>query len=580
MQKLMLKIQFSKHITQKRALVLLGIFIALLVVSSFSLVVVARAKKISLDADKNQHVTIPPTAPYVPDELIVKFREGYIPYVLEKEIAIRNEKKEHLIGRRVQKIDDLATKVVGDVTPEEKKALIEYQLKQAGVESFEREFITEDSQLDAFYIFTLKKGSSITKAQEELSSVDFLESTEPNFISKIFKTPNDTNYPAMGWPAKISAPSAWDTTIGSASIIAAVLDTGVDLSHPDLMSHIITGYDFANNDGNPQDDVGHGTHVAGTIGAVGDNGQGVVGVNWNVRIMPLKVCSATDCQEVDIARAIAYASDNGAKVINMSLGTPAPHSQPCSAGSNYQSAISYAVSKGVSVFVSAGNDNRDVVIVSPASCQGVITVGASTSSDTRASFSNFGGKVSIAAPGVSILATFLRGKSVDASCGDSNFGTSTDGVGYCSGTSMASPIAAGAGALLLSVNPSLNPSQIKDCLVNNADTITTDRVIGPRLNILKAIQNCSTGTSLPTATPTVAGSPGTSVSPSPETTISPSPSTTEATPTLTPTPSLIIVGSPTPTPTPIVYYSCHYDPVCAAGNPNAIQICPLVCEEL
>lgn len=558
---------------------LLGILIALLVLCSFSLVVVARTKKVSLDADKNQHLTIPPTAPYVPDELIVKFRKGYIPHVLEKEISQRNEKRKNLIRRQTQKIDDIATKVVGDVPPEEKKQNIEYQLKQAGIISYVREFTSDNTQLNAFYIVTLKKGSSITKVQEVLSGFDFLESTEPNFISKIFRTPNDTNYPAMGWPAKISAPSAWDITIGSGSIIAAVLDTGVDLTHPDLMPNLITGYDFANNDSNPQDDVGHGTHVAGTIGAVGDNSQGVVGVNWNVKIMPLKVCSTSDCQDADIARAIVYASDNGAKVINMSMGTPAPYTQPCSAGSNYQTAISYAVSKGVTVFVSAGNDHRDVVVVSPASCQGVITVGASTSSDTRASFSNFGGKVSIAAPGVSILATFLRGTSIDASCGDSSFGTGSDGVGYCSGTSMSSPVTAGAGALLLSVNPSLNPTQVKDCLVNNADAITTDKPIGPRLNILKAIQNCSTGTSLPTATPTVSVSPGTTVSPSPSTTVSPVPSGTEATPTLTPTPS-VPGGSPTPTPTPIVYYSCHYDPSCAAGNPNAIQICPLVCEEL
>jgi subtilisin family serine protease len=459
-----------------------------------------------------KHLTIPPTAPYVPNQIIVKFRDGFIPIDLLDE-----EKKSHFFGPIGNVIDDIALTIKGEQTAEEKISMINSSFKAIGVESYSRIFINNSPLLKGFYVLHVREGISLTKLQSEIAKLDFLYSSEPNFISKISNIPNDPSYSSMGWIDKIGAPLAWDSTTGSDSLVVAVVDTGVDLAHPDLAQNIVTGYDFANDDSDPSDDVGHGTHVAGAIGAIGNNNLDVVGVNWKVKIMPIKVCATESCEEGAIARGIQYAADNGAKVINMSLGTSAPAIQQCATGTLYESVISYALSKNVTIVAAAGNDNRNAALGSPGSCPGVITVGATTSSDTRANFSNYGSAVTIAAPGVGILSTFWRGHDIAApgypvTCGDSTFGSASDGMGYCSGTSMASPIVAGAAALLLSVNPSLTPDQVKNCLVQNGDPITTDQLIGGvRLNIYKAIQACSSGV---VPNPTLSISPSLSPNPS------------------------------------------------------------------
>lgn len=578
------KIHFAKHVTLHKILIGIGILLVVFLVSFTSLVVTAKTKKDQKIYTSNKQIVIPPQAPYVPSQLVVKFKDGYAPDSLEKIIKKREASRKNILASPKLLIEDSATKLVGDSLPETELVKIQESLKAIGIISYEKQFESDSQGLRNFYILKFEVGKDVVDIQENLSKLEFLEYTQPNFIYSIDKTPNDPSFSQMGWPQKISAPVAWDKTTGSSSIIVAVLDTGVDVGHPDLASNITVGYDFANNDSNPQDDIGHGTHVGGTIGAIGDNGLGVVGVSWNVKIMPVKVCAPSGCQGADTFKGIEYAADHGARVINMSLGTQAPYVEPCSPAGPYQAVINYAISKGVTVVVSAGNDNRNISSVSPASCLGVLVVGATNANDTRASFSNFG-SVKIAAPGVGILATFLRGVSMDSSCGDSNFGSSSDGVGYCSGTSMSSPIVAGAAGLLLSYNPSLAPDQVKDCLIQNGDAITTDKPIGGvRVNIAKAIDNCSTGSPLPTATPTTGTPlPSGGASPSPVTTVSvsPGPSSEEptATPTSTPTPTGVVT-SPTPTPTPVIFYSCHYDPACEQSNPSTIQLCPLVCEKI
>ncbi len=260
-------------------------------------------------------------------------------------------------------------------------------------------------------------------------------------------------------------------------VVVAVIDTGVDFGHPDLAGQSwvnddevcdnladddgngfvddCNGWDFGNEDNQPwsagQND--HGTHVAGTIAASADNGVGVVGMAPEVEIMDLNVDGAGGMTLSGIARAVRYAADNGANIINMSLGTQP--GTPSWAAQVLIDAVAHAEASGVLVVVAAGNAdvNLDAQPVWPANIEApnMITVGASAPDDTRASFSNYGSPVDLFAPGVLILSTVPGGYS------------------FMNGTSMASPTAAGAAAAVLSANPDLDPREVRTQLVGTAD---------------------------------------------------------------------------------------------------------------
>ena len=366
---------------------------------------------------------------------------------------------------------------------------IDKKLKGIGIRDYKQEFEGNDEKLDNFYILYYDPAIKIEQIQEKLKNLSFLQSAEPNSMMQILITPNDPSYPQLWGMEKIQAPQAWEISTGSNSIIAADIDTGVDLNHPDLSSNLVPGWNLINNTDNPQDDHGHGTHVAGTIGGIGNNGIGVVGVNWNVKIMPIKVMGANGSgNTATIVNGIKYAADNGARVANLSLGGKG------ACAPSQQNVVNYAVSKGMVVVFAAGNDGSDAINSQPGNCSGVITVGATTASDSRASFSNFGNVVEIAAPGVGIVSTYLGGyKSAQ-------------------GTSMAAPHVTGAVALLLSAKPNLSPAEVSECLINSGDIINTDRPIGPRLNIANAIRDCQKGSD-PVATTAVTSGPTTSVAP-------------------------------------------------------------------
>ena len=275
-----------------------------------------------------------------------------------------------------------------------------------------------------------------------------VEYAEPNYILATQETvPNDPDYTRQWGLAAIGASDAWDIQTGNADIIIGLIDTGVDLDHPDLQGKISAGWDFVNNDGDPQDDNGHGTHVAGIMAATANNGIGITGVSWGARIMPVKVLDASGSGSyADVAAGILYAVDHGAKVINLSLGGTSP-------SITLEEAVNYAADHGVVMVASAGNRGTTGVTY-PAKYPNTIAVGAVDSNMSLASFSSQGPEVDLVAPGIDIYSTLL----------DNSYGLKN-------GTSMAAPFVSGAAALLLSANGANTNNEIVAALENSTQDL-------------------------------------------------------------------------------------------------------------
>jgi len=319
---------------------------------------------------------------------------------------------------------------------------------------------------------------------------------QPNYIRRALLTPDDELYDRQWHYENINLPDAWETTTGSSDIIVAVLDTGILSEHPDLdPDRLVPGYDFVSDafrgqdgdgiDPDPEDEGDdpanqsssfHGTHVAGTIGAWTNNGIGVAGVSWEVSIMPVRVLGVLGGTASEVSQGIRFAAgltnesgtvpDEAAHVINMSLG---------GAGTSpiEQAAVTDARNAGTIVIAAAGNDSSSDEY-SPAGLDGVISVSASTVSGTKASYSNYGDKVDVAAPG---------GEFWDAD-GDDNLDAVLSTLGnddgdfnykYYQGTSMACPHMAGVVALMLAVNAELTPDDI-DMLLAGTHPDTSTRI--------------------------------------------------------------------------------------------------------
>jgi thermitase len=272
----------------------------------------------------------------------------------------------------------------------------------------------------------------------------------------------------VGTPdADIDAPEAWAISTGSPAVMVAVIDTGIDYTHPDLAANYAGGYDFVNLDGDPMDDHGHGTHVSGTIAAAMNNrtgdpaaDEGIVGVAPNARILAYKVCAGDGtCSDFAIQQAIAQAIADGAKVINMSLGS-------ADASQSLSDSVQDAWNAGLVIVAAAGNDGVDNVLFYPAAFDNVISVAAFDEDHGRASFSNYGGWVDISAPGNVIMSTYPMSSCV-VSTDPGNTGCYT----WLSGTSMATPHVAGAAALVWSRGDVTTNSQVVDILLRSADPI-------------------------------------------------------------------------------------------------------------
>jgi hypothetical protein len=325
------------------------------------------------------------------------------------------------------------------------------------------------------YRVAVPAGENVANVLERMQQrTDLVRAAEEEGEQVAKVVPNDSLYRLYQWNLRrIGMEQAWDLRPSAADVIVGVLDTGVDLMHPDLRPNLLLdlGYDFLSNTPRPQDDESHGTAVAGIIGAVGNNRDGVTGIAWRVKLLPIKALNS-DGRGPDSAmvKAILYATDNGARVINIS-----------STGSRYsaalETAVQYAQDKGALVVAAAGNTgDRDNAINYPAAFDGVVAVSAIDENDQLASFSQRQAYVALAAPGVDVASTAWWGAGRGAYASQS-------------GTSIAAPHVSGAAALLWGLRPDLEAQDIVTALQASADHVgSTDMGYGSGiLNVGRAV---------------------------------------------------------------------------------------------
>jgi thermitase len=315
-------------------------------------------------------------------------------------------------------------------------------------------------------VVTVPKGQAMAKAKAYSSNAR-VAYAEPDFVAEAVGSPDDPYFGLQWGLTKVEAAQAWELTTGSPNINIAILDTGVDSDHPDLANKIISNVKFSNS-GTTGDVYGHGTHVAGIAAAMTNNGIGVAGLGYSSTIMNVKVLDDNGMGAYSwIASGIVWAADNGAEIINLSLGAPY-------ASSVLEDALNYAWSKGVVVVAAAGNSG-DTTPMYPAYYTNCIAAAATDANDAIAYFSNYGDWVDVAAPGVSIYST-LKNNS----------------YGYMSGTSMASPYVAGLAALVFTTVSDVNGDgrlndEVRSQIETTCDDIGVSGIGHGRINAAQAV---------------------------------------------------------------------------------------------
>ena len=353
------------------------------------------------------------------------------------------------------------------------------------------------------FLLQFKNDIDVKSVIDVYKKTDLFRYVEPNYIGHghgvLQTTPNDPFFLTRQWShvnngtfslspatsdADIDTDLAWDITQGDPNLVVAILDSGITYAHPEIEDRIGLGYNFVNSTNNATDDQGHGTNVTGIALAKGNNSVGFAGVNWNSRIMPVKVLNSNNAGYYSWwIDGIYFAVDNGAKVINMSLGGT-------SSSTGLEDAINYAFAFNVPVVVSSGNGNGTIQY--PAKYENAISVGSTSSNDTRTvpffwdatSGSNYGAELDFVAPG-----NFIYGLSHTSN---------TDYNSYWGGTSQAAPHVTGVISLLLSINPALTVTEIRtilressqDQVGDSLDTPGWDQYYGwGRLNAFNAVSN-------------------------------------------------------------------------------------------
>ena len=360
----------------------------------------------------------------------------------------------------------------------------------------------------------LPAGMTVDQAIAEYKKLEGVEFAQPNYYYHLLATPNDPQFTAAGMYGltKISAPTAWDLSTGSSAVVVADIDTGMRYTHQDLAPNAwinpgeiaangidddgngfiddVNGWDFFYNDSNPIDDAGgHGTHTAGTIGAVGNNSLGVVGVNWNVKIMPIKIYSpnGTDSTSAMLVNAYNYITmmKNRGVNIRVTNNSYGGCGEACGYDQATKDALDAMGNAGILNVFAAGNANNNND-VNPSDAYPSVYTSARVFSRSllrrirtrnRASRAMALFRVDVAAPGSGILSTY---------------NTSNTATATLSGTSMATPHTAGAAALLSAYNPSLSVASLKATLINTVDPLSAWTTLvrsGGRINVDRALRN-------------------------------------------------------------------------------------------
>jgi subtilisin family serine protease len=372
------------------------------------------------------------------------------------------------------------------------------------------------------HVLRFPAGADAARVAAAYAKNPLVEFAEPNSLVTPDAIPDDPYYGSAWHLPKIEAPAAWDMAKAN-GVLVAVCDTGVEGTHPDLAPILRAdlGWNAVSNNTDWSPIAGHGTLVSGAVAAATNNGTGVAGVAWGANVIPVRISNLTDgsAYTSDAVKCIQYAADKGARVINLSYRM---------AGySSIDNAAAYARQRGALTFVAAGNDGID-----PGwpDLPNFLAVAATTDLDTRPSWSSFGTYVDIAAPGISIYTTRIGGSYT-----------------WASGTSLASPVAAGVAALVLGANPGLSPGEVEQILRQSADDIGAngeDAEFGSgRVNARKAIEQAGGGSS-PTPTPQPTNTPVPMPTSTPVSTTTPMPTNTPA-PTSTPAPTFTPTATPT-----------------------------------
>lgn len=323
------------------------------------------------------------------------------------------------------------------------------------------------SGTEALVVFT--KGGSVDSVRSRVAGrSSAVRAVAPNGRLRPAWTPNDPLFPKQWGLVAADVPPAWDVIRGSSTVLVAVIDSGVDLGHPDLRPNLdlANDWDFVDGDSTADERYVHGTHVAGIVAAVADNATGVAGVAPSTKVLPLKVIDARGiATTADFVDAVRYASDKGAKVINVSLGDVLDPAVPSDAAeiALLQAAVDYARSKGALVVAAAGNGGGPPVWY-PAACDGAIAVSATTKASDLAPYSSTGPEVDLAAPGGYATSWETRENGILSTW-------SSGGYAYAIGTSMAAPHVSGIAALLFSACPSASAEAVEAALQASARDI-------------------------------------------------------------------------------------------------------------
>lgn len=313
------------------------------------------------------------------------------------------------------------------------------------------------------HVVKLKNGMRLNDAVAYYKQKFSVEYVEKNPKHKMRLVPNDPRYNTQYHLPKVKLPEAWDLSQGLPEVVVAIIDSGIDLDHEDLQNKLVPGYDFSDDDNDPTADGDHGVHCAGIAAGDTNNGKGIAGAGFNVKIMPLKIFPIATA--ANSAEAIMFAADNGAKVISMSYGYYGAETI------TERNACAYAWNKGAVLVAASGNDALlDAQDNWPANFPNVISVGSTGTQDIRSGFSNWGQNVHVAAPGENIMSTVVNGYANNT------------------GTSMSCPLVAGVVALMFSyAGPDTSNETIRTVLENTTDPVQGNPFKFGRINAFKAL---------------------------------------------------------------------------------------------